>query len=61
MWCFFAGSALPTGNAAYEPEAGIDFVLYKGTLRDLLREKGFYSALNCAALFAAVVQGKLKI
>ena len=61
MWCFFAGNALLTGNAAYEPEAGIDFVLYKGTLRDLLREKGFYSALNCAALFAAVVQGKLKI
>ena len=61
MWCFFAGNALPTGDAAYEPEAGIDSVLYKGTLRDLLREKGFYSALNCAALFAAVVQGKLKI
>ena len=61
MWCFFAGNALPTRNSAYQPEAGIDFVLYQRTLRDLLQEKGFYSALNCAALFAAALQGKLKI
>jgi 8-oxo-dGTP pyrophosphatase MutT (NUDIX family) len=61
MWCFFAGDALPTRDPAYRPEAGIDFVLYQGTLRELLREKAFYSALNCAALFAAVLQGKLKL
>ena len=61
MWCFFAGNALPTRNPAYKPEAGIDFVLYRGTLAELLRERGFYSALNCAALLAAVLQGKLKI
>ena len=61
MWCFFAGNALPIRNSAYQPEAGIDFVLYQRALRDLLQEKGFYSALNCAALFAAVLQGKLKI
>ena len=61
MWCFFAGNARPTRNSAYQPEAGIEFVRYRGTLLNLLREKGFYSALNCAALFAAVLQGKLKI
>ena len=61
MWCFFAGHALPTRNPAHQPEAGIDFVLYRGSLRDLLKEEGFYSALNCAALFAAVLHGKLKI
>jgi ADP-ribose pyrophosphatase len=61
MWCFFAHNARPTRNPAYQPEAGIDFVLYRGSLRDLLRQKGFYSALNCAALFAAVLQGKLGI
>jgi ADP-ribose pyrophosphatase YjhB (NUDIX family) len=61
MWCFFAGDAQPTHNAAYQPEAGIDLVRYGGTLPELLQEKGFYSALNCAALFAAVLQGKLKI
>jgi 8-oxo-dGTP pyrophosphatase MutT (NUDIX family) len=61
MWCFFAANALPTRNSTYRPEAGIDFVLYRGTLPQLLREKDFYSALNCAALFAAVLQGKLTI
>jgi 8-oxo-dGTP pyrophosphatase MutT (NUDIX family) len=61
MWCFFAGNALPTRNSAYRPEAGIDLVLYQGTLRDLLQEERFYSALNCAALFAAVLRGKLRI
>ena len=61
MWCFFAGDALPTRNPAYKPEAGIDFVLYRGSLSDLLQGKGFYSALNCAALFAAVLHGKLRI
>jgi 8-oxo-dGTP pyrophosphatase MutT (NUDIX family) len=61
MWCFFAGNARPTRNPAYQPEAGIDFVRYRGTLTQLLRERGFYSALNCAALFAAVLKGRLKI
>jgi ADP-ribose pyrophosphatase len=61
MWCFFAGHAQPTHNPAYQSESGIEFVRYQGTLRDLLREKDFYSALNCAALFSAVLQGKLKI
>ena len=61
MWCFFVGDAAPTRNPAYEPEAGIDFVLHQGSLRELLREDGFCSALNCAPLFAAVLQGKLQI
>jgi 8-oxo-dGTP pyrophosphatase MutT (NUDIX family) len=61
MWCFFAGDAVPTRNPAHQAEPGIDFVLHQGSLRELLREDGFYSALNCAALFAAVLQGKLQI
>ena len=60
MWCFFAGHAVPTRNPAYQPEAGIEVVLYPGSLRDLLRKEGLCSALNCAALFAAVLQGRLK-
>jgi len=59
MWCFFAGNAVPTRNPTYRPEPGIELVVYGGNPRDLLRERGFYSALNCAALFAAVLQGKL--
>ena len=61
MWCFFAGNAVPTLNPEHQPEAGIDFVLYQGDLHNLLRQEGFYSALNCAALFAALIQGKIKI
>jgi ADP-ribose pyrophosphatase len=61
MWCFFAGNATPTKNAAYKAEAGIDFVLYDGDIRALTAEKDFYSALNCAALFAAVLKGKIPI
>jgi ADP-ribose pyrophosphatase YjhB (NUDIX family) len=61
MGCFFAADARPTQRPDYKAEKGIDFVLYGGTLRALLQEKGFYSALNCAALFAAVLEGKLKI
>jgi ADP-ribose pyrophosphatase len=61
MWCFFAGEAHPTAQSTYQPEAGIELVQYRGRISDLLREKGFYSALNSAALFAAVLKGKLKI
>jgi ADP-ribose pyrophosphatase len=61
MWCFFADEAHPTSQATFQPEPGIELVRYRGNLSDLLRERGFYSALNSAALFAAVLKGKLKI
>jgi 8-oxo-dGTP pyrophosphatase MutT (NUDIX family) len=61
MWCFFAGHAQPTRDPAYQPEVGIDVISYRGCLRDLLREKDFCSALNGAALLAAVSQGKLQL
>jgi 8-oxo-dGTP pyrophosphatase MutT (NUDIX family) len=60
MWCFFASNAVPTREINHQGEAGVDFVLYRGSLHDLVREKGFRSALNHAALFAAMIQGKLK-
>ncbi len=61
MWCFFAGNATPTCDPAHQPEAGIDFVLYEGSVHDLVRERAFCSALNYAALFAAVLHRKLKL
>jgi 8-oxo-dGTP pyrophosphatase MutT (NUDIX family) len=61
MWCFFAGNARPTSNTAYQPEAGLDFVRYELGVSALLEEKEFCSALNRAALFAAVVQGKISL
>ena len=61
MWCFFAGDASPTKDPAHQAEPGIDFVRYEGGVRALTAEKDFYSALNCAALFAAVLKGKISI
>ena len=61
MWCFFAGDARPSPNPAHLVEAGIDFVLFDGTLRALVAEKDFDSALNHAALFAAVFHGRLTL
>jgi 8-oxo-dGTP pyrophosphatase MutT (NUDIX family) len=61
MWCFFAGEAHLTLQTTYQPEPGIELVRFRGKLSDLLRERGFYSALNSAALFAAVLKGKLRI
>jgi 8-oxo-dGTP pyrophosphatase MutT (NUDIX family) len=61
MWCFFAGNAHPTTNPKYQPEDGVDFVRYESGVRDLLREEDFCSALNRAALFAAVEKGKIDL
>ena len=61
MWCFFAENARPTYDSAYQPEEGIDLVRYKFGVRALLEEKEFCSALNRAALFAAVVKGKIRL
>ncbi len=59
MWCFFAADARPTHDADYRPEPGIEPVLFEGKLSDLVAEPGFDSALNCAALFHAVLRGHL--
>ena len=61
LWCFFADRALPLPKAAYQPEPGVDPVLYRGNLQQLLGEREFCSAQNCAALLAAVLAGKLEI
>lgn len=61
LWCFFAANAVPTRDPAHQLEAGIDFVRYRGTVAELAQSTEFCSALHHAALFAAVIQGKLKI
>lgn len=57
MWCYFVANARPQG----EVETGIDLVRYEGRLPALLDEPGFCSSLSHAALFAAIMRGKLKI
>jgi ADP-ribose pyrophosphatase len=61
MWCFFASNARPSPDPCHEAEPGIEFVLYSGTVRALLQEKDFDSALNYSAVFLAVLKGQLHI
>jgi ADP-ribose pyrophosphatase len=61
MWCFFAGNARRSPESAPGGEEGVEPVLYAGGVRALVQEKDFYSALNCSALFMAVLRGKLTL
>jgi ADP-ribose pyrophosphatase len=61
MWCFFAGDARPSPDPAHQVEAGIEFMIHPGPVRALLAERDFSSALNYAALFTAVLAGKIKL
>jgi 8-oxo-dGTP pyrophosphatase MutT (NUDIX family) len=61
VWCFFAADAKPLADGKHEVEAGLECVLYERGLRALLREPDFYSAGACAALLAALAQGKLTL
>jgi len=61
LWCFFAANAVPTRDPEHQLESGIEFVRYRGTVAELAQSTEFCSALHHAALFAAVIQGKLKI
>jgi ADP-ribose pyrophosphatase YjhB (NUDIX family) len=58
MWCFFAANARRRTDAQIED--GMEPVLYGKGLAALLNEKEFYSSGSCAALFAAIIRGKLR-
>ena len=59
MWCFFAHGARPRRDAPLE--TGMELVLYGKGFAALLEEPEFYSSGSCAALFAAVVKGKIRL
>ena len=61
LWCFFADGASPAPAAQWQPEPGVELVLYRQGLRALLQERDFYSAGGWAALLAALALGKLKM
>jgi ADP-ribose pyrophosphatase YjhB (NUDIX family) len=61
MWCFFATNARPARGAEAQREPGMELVLYDQPLGALLHEPEFYSAGSCAALFAALVVGRLTL
>jgi ADP-ribose pyrophosphatase len=61
MWCYLAADARPTADPNHQIEPGLDLVLYGGTVRSLLLDKDFCSSLSQAAVFAALVRGKLHL
>jgi ADP-ribose pyrophosphatase len=61
MWCFFAKGARRESQTAFQPESGIEPVLFERSLPELLAEPEFDSALNTAALLLCVVSGDLSV
>lgn len=60
MWVFFAADAHPAPGRNFKGEAGVDWLRFEGGARDLLAQEDFCSALNWAALLAAVHGGRLR-
>jgi len=61
LWCFFASHIKPGSRRDLTREAGVEFLAYEHPLTSLLEEKEFISASSYAALFAAVLRGRLSI
>lgn len=61
MWCYFAANARPTRDSGHEVEAGVEPVAYDGTVRALIGNPEFCSALSYAAILAALAHGRLRL
>jgi ADP-ribose pyrophosphatase len=61
LWCYFAGNVRPTADSKHTLEAGIELIHHRGSIAALAQSDEFCSALHRAALFAAVLEGKLRI
>jgi ADP-ribose pyrophosphatase len=62
LWCFYAPGAIREEHSTFEPERGIEPVVYKRDLRGLiLDEPAFSSALNRATILMAVVKGYVEL
>jgi ADP-ribose pyrophosphatase len=60
LWCFYA-AVMPASDDGYEPEPGVEPVLFDGSVLELLTTSGFSSALNHAAILLAIARGRLSI
>ena len=62
MWCFFAPRVAQSSAIAFEPEHGVEPVVYNKPLRNLiLDEPAFSSALNRAAILMAIAKGVITL
>lgn len=61
MWCYVAHGVVPTSDPTHQAEAGIETVLFAGTLAELLEQTEFACALNAAVLMLAVAKQHLQV
>lgn len=62
MWCFFAPHAMQESSSAFQPEEGVEPLIYRKGLRDLLlTEPAFCSALNRATILMAIAAGHIEL
>ena len=61
MWVYFASSVRTAEKPAHAREAGVEAFFHEGSIRSLLDHPEFFAAGVSAALFAAVVKGKISI
>ena len=61
MWCYVAHGVVPTADLDHQAEAGIETVLFAGSLAELLEQADFACALNAAVLLLAVAKGHLQV
>jgi ADP-ribose pyrophosphatase len=62
LWCFFAAGVWRNPAIKFDVEYGIEPIIYKKSLRDLvLNEPSFPSALNRAAILTAEAKGLVKM
>lgn len=61
LWCYYCDTAVSIAGDGYEPEPGVELVLYDRSLKELLAEADFFSALNHAALLLAVARGRVSL
>src|SRR5262249_11428129 len=59
MWCYFAADAILASDPAAAAEPGIDVVYFRGGPVELVAEAAFCCALSVAAVFLAVLRGRL--
>ncbi|MDB6108855.1 MAG: hydrolase [Pedosphaera sp.] len=61
MWTYFVPNARPTDDPKYQVEAGVELVLFNGSVRSLMLDEEFFSTVSHSALFAALAHGRVNL
>jgi ADP-ribose pyrophosphatase len=59
LWCFFAENVRPVKRSAGQAEKGIDVIVFRGSVRRLMRKRIFRCAFNVASLALAASKERL--